>query len=63
MPETIKRKRRTEYRIEFSNGAFWEDLHCFYDLELAIKELQNLRECLPNVPHRLIKSEWEVIEI
>lgn len=59
MPETSE---NITYIIESNNGAFWEEVGDFRDLEYAVVELVRLRTFLPNVRHRLIKSEWEVIE-
>jgi hypothetical protein len=59
MPETSE---NITYIIESNNGAFWEEVNDFRDLEYAVVELVRLRTSLPNVHHRLIKSKWEVLE-
>ena len=60
----IKPSINVEYFIESynDNGSFWELEYRFDRIQTAVETLSELKEKHPLIKHRLIRSEWQVID-
>jgi hypothetical protein len=59
----IKPSINVEYSIESHNGSFWEQEYRFERIQEAIDEMKMMKKILPKKKFRLIRSEWQLIDL